>query len=125
MENILLRRLTIPVVITITDFGYARHEPCPPERMKSFCGSIEFLAPEMVRVHPRARLPGLHGYGKEIDIWAIGVIAFAVISGGLPFSESDEVKDNEILRRILSKGASFTTAWKTKSSLGMFLNLIF
>jgi serine/threonine protein kinase len=121
MENILLQRPTLPVVITITDFGYARHEPCPPQRMRSFCGTIEFLAPEMIRALPKARLPGFHGYGKEIDIWAIGVIAFVVISGRFPFSGNDEVKDNEILKRILHRCVSFNTNWKSKSGFGMFL----
>ena len=59
------------------------------------------------------------GYGKEIDIWAIGVISFALMSGELPFSESDDDEDSKIMRLIVSSGVAFGPAWGNKSLVGM------
>ena len=30
-------------------------------------------------------------YGAESDYWAVGVIAFALLSGEMPFTEKDEL----------------------------------
>jgi serine/threonine protein kinase len=84
--------------------------------MTSFCGSIDFLAPEMVNMFPRNHLE--RGYGKEIDIWAIGVISFALMSGELPFSESDHDEDLKIMRHIVSCGVAFGSTWANKSLVG-------
>ena len=109
-----------PVVITLTDFGLARKEPCPPARMSSFCGSLEFLAPEMVKMIPQIQIPLNQGYGKEVDIWAIGIIAYAIMSGDLPFSEADEEANKlQILSRIIHDDVCFGDVWSSKSKLGM------
>lgn len=58
-------------------------------------------------------------YGKEIDIWAIGVISFALMSGELPFSESDQDEDLKIMRLIVSSGVAFGPVWENKSLVGI------
>lgn len=104
-------------MITLTDFGLARYDPVPPKRMTSFCGSIDFLAPEIVQ-----NISNKHkekGYGKEVDIWAIGVISYALMSGELPFSESDSEEDRKIIRHIVHDGVHLGAAWQGKSIYGM------
>lgn len=71
----------------------------------------------MVKMFPKDHVE--RGYGKEIDIWAIGVISFALMSGELPFSESDEDEDSKIMRQIVSSGVAFGPAWENKSLFGM------
>jgi serine/threonine protein kinase len=105
-----------PVVITLTDFGLARREPCRPKRMDTFCGTIDFLAPEMIKMNDKTVYN--QGYGKEIDIWAIGIIAFVVMSGKFPFKDDTEI---EIMNRIVRDGIFFDRVWAEQSEFGMFL----
>jgi serine/threonine protein kinase len=44
------------------------------------CGSPSYLAPEVLEQKP---------YGKECDIWGIGIVIFAMLSGTLPFYDED------------------------------------
>ena len=45
--------------------------------MKSNCGTLSFLAPEVFR--------GTSNAGPPLDVWSLGVILFAVLCGRLPF----------------------------------------
>jgi len=88
--------------------------------MTSFCGSIDFLAPEMVQLCT-AKGHSDKGYGKEIDIWAIGVISYVLMSAELPFSESDDDDDWTVMRQIASGGVTFSSRWTDKSIYGIVL----
>jgi|SRR5277367_1305471 serine/threonine protein kinase len=105
-----------PVVITLTDFGLARKDVCPTKRMNTFCGSLDFLAPEVVKMSPflKSRTKK-QGYGKEVDIWAIGVIAYSIMSGEFPFVDE---RPMQLLQSIVNDGVFFSSAWITKSKLG-------
>ncbi len=48
--------------------------------MKTKCGTLSFLAPEVFR--------GTSNAGPPLDVWSIGVILFAVLCGRLPFEDS-------------------------------------
>ena len=63
------------------------------ELAMSFCGTAEYLAPEMV---------SKQGHDKAIDWWALGVMAFEFMYPGLPFpgKTPDEVFDNIVNMRI-------------------------
>ncbi|KAJ2860793.1 Calcium/calmodulin-dependent protein kinase type I [Coemansia erecta] len=66
--------------VAIADFGMARVlalDDNSTRPLTSLCGTPGYMAPEMV-----SRL----GYGKPVDMWAIGVIAYFVLSGANPFT---------------------------------------
>ena len=119
MENILLQRPMTPAMIVITDFGLARREPIRPRRMNTICGTFPFFAPEMILMIPKKKRSLNPGYGKEVDIWAIGIIAYAVMSGELPFFDETDEEDADILKRILREAIFFSTTWR-KSQLGNY-----
>lgn len=48
--------------IKLTDFGLSKIKQTESEVTYTFCGTPEYLAPEIVRGE---------GYGKEIDFWAL------------------------------------------------------
>ena len=51
--------------------------------MKTFCGSLFYAAPELIRGKPYR--------GPKVDIWSLGVILYILVSGQVPF-EDDDVK---------------------------------
>lgn len=65
----------------LTDFGLSKEGVFDPSRgAKSFCGSVAYLAPEMIRKA---------GHGKSVDWYLLGVILYEMIVGQPPyFSES-------------------------------------
>ncbi|WFD44628.1 tRNA (cytidine(32)/guanosine(34)-2'-O)-methyltransferase [Malassezia psittaci] len=65
----------IPLV-KITDFGLARFIH-PDQLLQTRCGSEEYAAPELII--------GKKYDGKKTDAWALGVVLFALLTGGLPF----------------------------------------
>lgn len=73
--------------VRLVDFGFARK--LERGRCGSFCGSPYYIAPEMLSNSQ---------YGKSVDIWALGVLLFELITGGPPFSGQTA---NEVYRRIL------------------------
>ena len=49
--------------------------------MKSSCGTLSFLAPEVFK--------GTSNAGPPLDVWSMGVILFALLCGRLPFEGTD------------------------------------
>ena len=46
------------------------------EDLNTFCGTIDFISPEVIEGKP---------YNESTDIWSCGVIAFLLLSGIPPF----------------------------------------
>ena len=83
-ENILLDQ---NYRVKLSDFGWSNF--CKKnEKRKTFCGTPEYLSPEMVN-----KLP--HDY--RVDIWSLGVLLFECLTGYPPFTGQTEA---ELLRNI-------------------------
>jgi len=73
--------------IRLIDFGLSKS--CYPTCLfKTACGSPAYLSPEVIS--------GNH-YTSSTDIWAIGVVLYAIMTGHLPFEDNNE---NKLLNKI-------------------------
>mmetsp|Transcript_28409 Transcript_28409/g.78081 ORF Transcript_28409/g.78081 Transcript_28409/m.78081 type:complete len:379 (-) Transcript_28409:265-1401(-) len=117
-ENILLASKVSNTDVKISDFGLAKMSRDFPRRLPrshSICGSDFYLAPEVIKQEE---------YGREIDIWAVGVIAYVLLSGSLPFFHKVLHK---LYRQIVERDLSFPEqAWKnvSKGALDFILRLL-
>jgi len=104
-ENILLKSKVSNTDIKISDVGLAKISKDFPRRLPrshSICGSDFYLAPEVIKQEE---------YGREIDIWSVGVVCYVVLSGSLPFFHNVLHK---LYRQIVERDLSFPeTAWKS------------
>ena len=74
--------------ILLTDFGLSRSGITDREEANSFCGSVAYLAPEMLN---------RKGHGKAVDWYLLGVVFFEMLVGVPPyFSYSQEQIFNNI-----------------------------
>lgn len=60
-------------------------------------GTIPYMAPELVKQrHKRADTPG---YGRPVDVWAVGVVLYILLSGVHPFQLPQQVHFVRLPRR--------------------------
>ncbi|EAY22668.1 AGC family protein kinase [Trichomonas vaginalis G3] len=68
--------------IKLTDFGLAK-DMSFDSATSTFCGTVEYLAPEIVRREP---------YGMAIDWWSYGCLVYEFIFGHTPFYDENRAK---------------------------------
>ncbi|GAO19342.1 hypothetical protein UVI_02008720 [Ustilaginoidea virens] len=89
LENILLDKNEN---VKLVDFGFTREYEGRTNYLQTFCGTICYAAPEMLKGEKYA--------GEKVDVWSLGIILFALLCGELPFDDDD---DNVTRTRILSQ----------------------
>jgi len=96
-ENILLGK---NMHLKISDFGSAKVLGNDPRtRSGSFCGTAEYVCPELLTEKSA---------GKLADIWSFGCILYQLISGKLPFKGFNEYQTFQlIIKRELSFPQNF------------------
>ena len=67
--------------IKITDFGLSKILNTPDTSTRTFCGTPEYLAPEVLDDD---------NYGFGVDWWSLGVVLHEMIVGRLPFYSQDQ-----------------------------------
>lgn len=71
--------------LKLIDFGFSKMGGANT-KMQASCGTLAYVAPEVL----------LKSYDKQCDLWSLGVIAFILLSGYMPFSGSDAVQTKNI-----------------------------
>ena len=69
--------------IKITDFGLSKENIVDNHSTNSFCGTPEYLAPEVINGT---------GHGKAVDWWSLGAIIYEMLTGLPPFYSKDRDK---------------------------------
>ncbi|CAI6099588.1 unnamed protein product [Clonostachys chloroleuca] len=78
--------------VKLVDFGFTREYEGRTNHLQTFCGTICYSAPEMLKGEKYA--------GEKVDVWSLGVILYALLCGELPFDDDD---DNVTRTRILTE----------------------
>ncbi|KAI8377479.1 serine/threonine protein kinase [Radiomyces spectabilis] len=81
--------------IALCDFGLCKLNMKENERTNTFCGTPEYLAPELLLGQ---------GYTKTVDWWTLGVLLYEMITGLPPFYDENT---NEMYRKILEDELRF------------------
>lgn len=78
--------------ISLTDFGLSKL-PLDDQKAYSFCGTVEYMAPEVVN---------RKGHSFAADWWSFGVLMYEMLTGSLPFQGANRKETmSQILRAKL------------------------
>ncbi|KAI6654576.1 Phosphorylase b kinase gamma catalytic chain, skeletal muscle/heart isoform [Oopsacas minuta] len=86
-------------------------------------GTPSYIAPEMIN---KALNPSMNGYGRPVDIWACGVLLYAMISGSFPFWHEKQFRRYQLILEgeiDLSDGGWEDVSEKAKSLIRSLLTL--
>lgn len=92
LENLLLDK---DGNIKIADFGLCKDEMAYGASTRTFCGTPEYLAPEVLEDND---------YGRAVDWWGTGVVMYEMMCGRLPFYNRDH---EALFEQILSESVKF------------------
>lgn len=91
-ENILIDKDGFAV---LTDFGLSKDNFASNSQATSFCGTTEYLAPEIIEKK---------SYGKACDWWSFGCVVYEMLTGIPPFYDKNK---QAIYAKIRYKNPNF------------------
>ena len=86
--------------VVLTDFGLCK-ESVHGNRTHTFCGTIEYMAPEILN---------REGHGVEVDWWSLGALLYDMVTGAPPFVGANRKKTMERIMKGQLRFPPFLTA---------------
>ncbi|XP_039623839.1 serine/threonine-protein kinase Sgk2 [Polypterus senegalus] len=89
--------------VVLTDFGLCKEGIEPEGTTTTFCGTPEYLAPEVLRKQP---------YDRTVDWWCLGAVLYEMLYGLPPFYSRDvaEMYDNILHKPLELRGVKTIAA---------------
>uniref|UniRef100_A0A3P9JGG1 Serum/glucocorticoid regulated kinase family member 3 n=1 Tax=Oryzias latipes TaxID=8090 RepID=A0A3P9JGG1_ORYLA len=96
--------------IVLTDFGLCKEGISQTDTTTTFCGTPEYLAPEVLKKHP---------YDNTVDWWCLGSVLYEMLFGLPPFYSRDthEMYDNILHKPLAMRPGASSTAWSLLQGL--------
>uniref|UniRef100_A0A0K2T1A9 non-specific serine/threonine protein kinase n=1 Tax=Lepeophtheirus salmonis TaxID=72036 RepID=A0A0K2T1A9_LEPSM len=76
--------------VKLTDFGLCKESIVGNSVTHTFCGTIEYMAPEILT---------RSGHAKEVDWWSLGALMYDMLTGAPPFTAENRKKTVERILR--------------------------
>lgn len=83
--------------VKIADFGISKELLGEQTHMRTMCGTLSYLAPEVLKGQP---------YDERVDHWSLGVIMHLLLTGNPPFQAKG---NSQLTRKIISDEVLFDT----------------
>lgn len=83
-------------VLKLADFGWSIH--APSKQRKTFCGTLDYLPPEMVESH---------SHDNSVDLWCLGVLIYEFCVGTPPFESKTQKETFMKIRKVSLDFPSF------------------
>ncbi|XP_077785358.1 serine/threonine-protein kinase Sgk2 isoform X2 [Podarcis muralis] len=89
--------------VVLTDFGLCKEGMEPEETTSTFCGTPEYLAPEVLKKQP---------YDRTVDWWCLGAVLYEMLFGLPPFYSRDvsQMYDNILHKPLQIQGTKTIAA---------------
>ncbi|CAI2728306.1 unnamed protein product [Schistosoma spindalis] len=76
--------------VKLTDFGLSKERVDRDNLTHTFCGTIEYMAPEILL---------RQGHGRAVDWWSLGTLMYDMLSGSPPFTGDDRRQTIDLILR--------------------------
>nr|QBK87117.1 MAG: putative serine/threonine protein kinase [Marseillevirus LCMAC201] len=106
-ENIIIND---QYIVTIIDWGFAFYPSKTTERES--CGSPNYAAPEILVKNIQ--------YGSEVDVWSLGCILYAMLTGLLPF-DNDNI--SEIFNSIVACSVDYDNTKLSEEAIDLLRSI--
>lgn len=103
LDNVLLDR---DGHIKLADFGMCKERMKPGEFTNTFCGTPDYIAPEILQEKP---------YGFSVDWWALGVLMYEMMAGQPPFEADNE---DDLFESILNDDVLYPV-WLSREAVSI------
>ena len=98
--------------ICLTDFGLSKQDMDKSSGALTFCGTAEYIAPELLK--------GV-AYGVEVDWWSYGILIYEMINGRTPFYDKNK---KLMYYRIMHNRPQFPSDLFTADAAEIILGLL-
>ncbi|XP_075262979.1 uncharacterized protein LOC142354546 isoform X2 [Convolutriloba macropyga] len=97
LENLMLDQYGY---VKIIDFGISK-EIYGGQRAGTFCGTAQYIAPEIIHYDQQESPDEDQGYGVEIDWWTLGIVTYELIYKCTPFEHGPKNVGKQLGQNLL------------------------